>query len=153
MLVRIARQSHLGDPEGCATILGLLATSRLLHDHLQGVLSELGLSEIKLTTLVGLYAVDPEPATTADLAANSQISRATLSGVVTTLRARGWIIREAAPSNRRLRHIRLTDKGRAIVEKAVRPFLDAVNKCALVLTSEERDAATHLCTRLNAHFQ
>ncbi|HEY9247948.1 MAG TPA: MarR family transcriptional regulator [Rariglobus sp.] len=153
MLVRIARQSRIGDPEACATVLTLLSTSRLLHNHFQRVLAQLDLSEVKLTTLVSLYALDPEPSTPADLAVHSQVSRATMTETLEALRVRNWIVRERGRADRRVILIHLTDEGRALVERAVRPFLATVNLCAQALTRDERAAAVRICTHLNRFFQ
>jgi DNA-binding MarR family transcriptional regulator len=153
MLVRIARQSHLGDPEACTTVLALLSTSRLLHQHFQRVLAQLELSEVKLTTLVSLYALDPEPSTPADLAFHSQVSRATMTDTLEAMCDRNWIVRERARTDRRMLYIHLTDAGRTLVEQAVIPFLTTVNLCAQVLTRNERAAALRICTHLNGYFQ
>lgn len=153
MLVRIARQSHLGDPDACATVLGLLFTSRLLHQHFQRALAQLDLSVVRLTTLVSLYALDPEPSTPADLAFHSQVSRATMTATLESMRLRNWIVRDRAQNDRRVLHIHLTDEGRTLVEQAVRPFLSTVNLCAQVLTPHERTTAIRICTHLNSYFQ
>ncbi|HEY9250626.1 MAG TPA: MarR family transcriptional regulator [Rariglobus sp.] len=153
MLVRIARQSRLGDPEACASVLAMLSTSRLLHQHFQHVLAQLDLSEVKLTTLVSLYALDPEPSTPADLAIHSQVSRATMTETLETMRLRNWIVRDRAKNDRRVLHIHLTDEGRTLVEHAVIPFLSTVNLCAQVMTRDERTTAIRICTHLNRYFQ
>ena len=153
MLVRIARQSHLGDPEGCAAILNMLATSRLVRGHLHSVLQHLGLTEAKLATLVTLYALDPEPASPADLSVQTQVSRASMTELIETLHARSWITRKPSPSDRRTQHLRLTEKGRTFVESAVRPFLIAVGHCADVLTPAEYHLITQTCARLCTHLK
>lgn len=153
MLVRIARQNHLGDPDACAAVLAMLSTSRLLHQHFQRALAQLELSEVRLTTLVSLYALDPEPSTPADLAFHSQVSRATMTDTLEAMRLRNWIVRARAPDDRRVLHIHLTDEGRTLVERAVRPFLSTVNLCAQVLTRDERTTTVRICTHLNRYFQ
>lgn len=153
MLVRIARQSHLGDPDACATVLAMLFTSRLLHQHFQRALARLDLSEVKLTTLVSLYAIDPEPSTPADLALHSQVSRATMTDTLEGMRRRNWIVRDRAQNDRRVLHIHLTDEGRTLVERAVSPFLSTVNLCAQVMTRDERTTAIRICNHLNRYFQ
>jgi len=153
MLVRIARQNRLGDPDACATVLAMLFTSRLLHQHFQRALARLDLSEVKLTTLVSLYAIDPEPSTPADLALQSQVSRAAMTDTLETMRLRNWIVRDPAQNDRRVLHIHLTDEGRALVERAVIPFLSTVNLCAQVLTRDEHATAISICAHLNAYFR
>ena len=153
MLVRIARQSHLGDPDGCASILALLSASRLLRGHLNRVLAEFGLNEARLSALVTLYALDPEPSTPADLALQSHVSRATMTDTLVALDASGWIRRNRVEADRRTLHIRLTTAGRAVVKNVVRPFLTAVSNCADTLSVDERHAVTRACARLCETFQ
>lgn len=153
MLVRITRQSQLGDPEACAAILALLSASRQLHNHLHRVLARLDLSEVKLTTLVSLYAIDPEPSTPADLALHAQVSRATMTDTLEALHTRNWIVRDRTRSDRRVLHIHLTDEGRALIERTVRPFLTTLNQCAQALPPEERSVATLISAHLTAFCQ
>ncbi|MCX6956793.1 MAG: MarR family transcriptional regulator [Verrucomicrobia bacterium] len=153
MLLRIARQSRLGDPEGCAAILTLLATGRVVRAHLQHVLGQLGLNEIKFSTLITLYALDPDPSTPAELALQSRVSRAAMSDTLEALRGGGWVDRERSTSDRRTLHIRLTARGRDLIETAVRPFLAAVGRCAEALTAAERRSLTRTCGHLTALFQ
>ena len=153
MLTRIARQSRIGDPDGCAAIFALLTTSRMVRGHLQKALTLLGLSEIKFFTLISLYACDPDPCTPAELARQSRVSRATMSDTIEALRDRGWIDRVSSESDRRKRHIRLTPPGRSTVERAVRPFLTLIGRCSATLTSAEHRALTRSCAQLCDHFQ
>lgn len=153
MLVRIARQSHLGDPEGCAAILALLTATRLVRGHLNRVLAQAGLNEAKLSALVTLYALDPEPSTPADLALQSQVSRTTMTDTLDALHSGGWINRERGEADRRTLHIQLTTTGRTLVENAVRPFLTAVGNCAATLSVAERRSVTSACVHLCDHFQ
>lgn len=153
MLVRIARQSQLSDPEGCATLLTMLTTMRLLRLHLQRVLTPLKLSEVKFTTLVSLYALDPIPSSPSDLAFHAQVSRAAMTDALEGMRVRGWIARERSRDDRRMTLVHLTAAGRDLVEKAVRPFLAALGRCSEALSSDERKTIVHACAHLDAHFQ
>lgn len=148
MLVRISGQCHLGDPDACATLLGIIQTNRLIHQYLQGVLAGLGLTELKFITLVGLYAIDPEPATPALLADQAQVSRSAMTDTLDAMLAKNWILRAKATGDRRMIHIRLTELGRDIVEHASHPFLSAVDHCARSLTRAEREVARRVCARL-----
>lgn len=153
MLVRIARQSQLGDAEGCATLLTMLASMRLLRLHLQRVLAPLKLSEVKLATLISLYALDPVPSSASDLAYHAQVSRATMTDTLELMRAHGWVARERSSEDRRKMRVMLTTAGRELVEQAVRPFLAALGRCSEFINPRERDTILHACARLDAHLQ
>lgn len=153
MLVRIARHSRIGNPEGCAALLMLLSASRLLRNELHRVLTGLGLSQIRFAALVSLYASDPDPCTPADLAYHVQVSRATMADILDEMCRRGWITRKRVRTDRRSRHICLTDDGRTLFEHAVQPFLSAVSRCAEVLDVEEREAVGRASSQIHSYFQ
>jgi DNA-binding MarR family transcriptional regulator len=54
---------------------------------------------------------------TRHVAESAAISKATLTGVVKTLEARGWMVRETDGNDRRLVHLRLTPAGVALMEE------------------------------------
>lgn len=153
MLLRITRQSRLGDPEACAAILALLATGKLLRANFHALLAKLGLTEAKFTTLITLYALDPEPSTPADLAAQVRVSRAAMTEALEGLHARGLVRRERGERDRRTFAILLTDAGRTLTEKSVRPFLGAISRCADSLSATERAAMAGACDHLFIHFR
>ena len=149
MLVKVARHSQIGDPEGCATLLALLATGRSLRAHLQQVLAGLNLSEAKFSVLVSLYAADPAPLAPADLAQQSGISRATITDALGGLCADRSIQREPASTDRRAFVIRLTDHGRTVTEDAIRPFLTAIATCSDALSLSEQQAVKKVCAHVD----
>jgi len=152
MLVRIARHSDIGDPDGCAAILALLATGRSLRAHLQRVLTSLDLSEVKFAVLVSLYAQDPAPCSLSELSAQAEVSRASLRTTLDALSAGGWIETASPSASASVRpsaqRISLTPRGRTLTEKTVRPFLTAVARCGEVLSASERQAVTRSCNLL-----
>lgn len=152
MLERIARQSGLGNPDGFLALLALISTGKLLRSHLQRVLTGLGLNEIKFSTLVTLYSLDPDPSTPAELALQSRVSRAAMTDTLESLRGLGWVDRERSSTDRRTLLIRLTARGRTVVERAVRPFLAALAGCSESLTAAELRALTRTCARVCGHF-
>ena len=153
MLVRIARHSAIGDPEGCAAVLALLATGRSLRTHLQRVLTSVNLSECKFAILVSLYARDPDPCSPGELSAQTGLGRATLRAALDALATGGWIEKHPAPGNlRRPELAALTPRGRTLTEKTVRPFLTAVAHCGEVLSASERQSVTAACNLLHDHL-
>ena len=55
-------------------------------------------------------------------AESAGISKATLTGVVKTLEARGWITRETSETDRRLVNLRLTESGRSVMQELYPAF-------------------------------
>lgn len=153
MLLRIFRQSGLGDPDGCSAVLSLIAISKLLRSHMREVLTRFDLSEVKLITLICLYAEEPSPCTPAGLARHAQVSRATMSATLDGMVRRGWLHRERGAQDRRTLEIRLTLSGRSLVEESVMPFLGAIARCAEALTREEWATLSQSCDHLRKHLR
>jgi MarR family transcriptional regulator, organic hydroperoxide resistance regulator len=59
---------------------------------------------------------------TRHVAESAAISKATLTGVVRTLESRGWIVRVADTTDRRLVHLQLTEAGVALMESLYPQF-------------------------------
>lgn len=152
MLMRIFRQSHLGDPEGCAAVLSLIAISKLLRANMRDVLTRFELSEVKLSVLICLYAEEPEPCTPAVLAQHVQVTRATMSTTIDGMCRRGWLDRQRGRDDRRTVLVSLTVAGRELVEKSVIPFLTAVARSSEALTLEERRTLSITCAHLFEHL-
>lgn len=99
--------------------------------------------DLSWTGFVVLWCVwiygEPE---TRDVAEGAGISKATLSGVVKTLSARGWLERSQATSDKRLAHLRLTPSGTALMEELFPEFNAAEEQLLADLSDEETAALT-----------
>jgi DNA-binding MarR family transcriptional regulator len=147
MLVRIARHSRIGDPQGCAAVFALLETGRQLRSHLHKILARHQLSEDAFSILVSLYAIDPAPTSSAELAADAEISTEVLGCTMDSLSESRLIVREesARPG---AGQINLTDRGRGLTEEAVRPFLEAVARCSDALSPGQTRTLQQACVNL-----
>lgn len=147
MLVRIARHSRIGDPQGCAAVLALLETGRQLRSHLHTILARHRLAEDGFSILVSLYAIDPTPTSPAELIADGQIETGVFNSTMDALSDGGWIIREGATFSS-LDQIQLTNRGRSLTEEAVRPFLEAVARCSDALSPGQTRTLEKACVNL-----
>lgn len=147
MLVRIARHSRIGDPQGCAAVFALLETGRQLRAHLQEILARHQLTEDGFGILVSLYAIDPAPTSSTGLAADAEISTKLIGLSLDALSHGGWITQDESPLSGSLQ-IQLTDRGRSLTEEAVRPFLEAVARCSDSLSPGQTRTLEKVCTNL-----
>lgn len=147
MLVRIARHSRIGDPQGCAAVFALLETGRQLRAHLREILARHQLTEDDFGILVSLYAIDPAATSPAELAVDTEISTKLLGLALDSLSHAGWITREESPLSGSLQ-IQLTDLGRSLTEEAVRPFLEAVARCSDSLSPGQTRTLEKACVNL-----
>ncbi len=104
--------------------------------------------ELTWTGFVVLWVVwiwdDIETRHAADSAA---ISKATLTGVVKTLEGRGWLTRETDGEDRRRVRLRLTDDGRAVMQRLYPQFNAAE---AHVVGALSKRSVTELARNLRA---
>jgi DNA-binding MarR family transcriptional regulator len=78
-----------------------------------------------------------EPIETRAIASEGGFSKATLTGVLTTLEARDFVTREKSPLDGRLVLVRLTDSGRELMENLFPKFNAMEEQIVSGLTAEE----------------
>lgn len=149
-LLRIARQSGVAEPMACASSLTLLITSRAVNHCLHRVLKPLGLSEGRFVALVTLYALDPMPTSSADLAYHTEITRPAMTGLLDTMEERGWIHRKhRVNADRRFSCVSLTDSGREVTTFAIQRFL----KSAAEISEDLKPTQHKLFDKICAQFR
>ena len=82
------------------------------------------------------------------LAETMEVDRSTIVKVVDRLQARGLIVREPSPTDKRSHCLRLTDKGRAAIRRLETLVLRHEDEFTKVLTAEERRFLVRLLMRL-----
>lgn len=103
------------DFSAMAVVSNLFRASNAVRNHLERtVLAEHNLSWTGFVVLWVTWIW--EPIETREIAAESGISKATLTGVLTTLERRGWLAREKSAADGRLVLVRMTSTGRALME-------------------------------------
>lgn len=110
-------------------------STRVIHDLDTSVHRPLGLSIAGFRALFTIWTLgEMEPSR---LALLSGVSRAAISGTVTTLESSGFIEKSRDQPDRRLITIRLTDDGAAVVEAAYRAQNRREQELFAALESEE----------------
>ncbi len=94
-----------------------------------------GLSECRLWILYTLEA-SPEPVTQTELCDYLSLSKQTVNSGLKQLEQEGYICLSDGPGRRKYLH--LTDVGRALAERTVRPILAAEERAFLGLAEAER---------------
>jgi MarR family transcriptional regulator, lower aerobic nicotinate degradation pathway regulator len=123
---------------------------RRLHQISVGIflqqVGELGITPVQFGAL---QSVSNQPGIDQrSLARSLALDTSTTGGVVDRLEARGWLQRRAAPDDRRIRQLVLTDAGQAALEE-VRPAMERAQEQILApLTERQRIDFMRMLQRL-----
>jgi DNA-binding MarR family transcriptional regulator len=129
-------QSKIGDLqldfEAMAVCSNLFRAANAVRNHLEGTV--LQPHDLTWTAFVVLWVTWIwEPIETREIAAEAGFSKATLSGVLTTLEGRGLVTRSRDKSDGRLVLVELTPSGRRLMKRLFPEF-----------NTEERHVSRHL---------
>ena len=153
LLLGIARQSGIGDSDSCRIILSILSASRAVRRALGRELHHgLGFQDhsgSRCVTLLALYALDPLPATAADLTYHAEVSRASMTDILKTLEHHRLITRVAA-SRDRDRPIHLTERGRQAAVFAVHRFLQLASNLLGDIGAPNGNATVETCEQVES---
>ena len=138
------------EPSAIESFLHLLRTADLVSDDRDGFLARHHLSPGRFTVLMLLNHPGEETITPADLAAKVGVARATITGLIDTLEKDGLVVREADVHDRRTIHLRLTPRGRALVEEVFPPWCESVSRMMQPLTEPERRQLVQLLQKIQA---
>lgn len=109
------------DYAAMAVTSNLFRAANAVRNHLER--SVLAQHNLSWTGFVVLWvAWIWEPIETRQIALEGGFSKATLTGVLTTLQDRGWVTRERSQADGRLVLVRLTDDGRAMMAELFPEF-------------------------------
>lgn len=100
--------------------------ARLRRQLFDAEMKPLGLTRSQCWVLAHLGHHDEHGLTQSQIAAALDVGKVTLGGLVDRLEARGLVRRELSPTDRRVRYVRLTVKGRRAVAttQVMRPLVD-----------------------------
>lgn len=124
------------DTEAMHAVSGIHRAATASRHHMTN--SVLRPHDLSWTGFVVLWSVwifgTPE---TREVAQSAGISKATLSGVVKTLAARGWLERTQSTQDKRFAHLNLTPSGDALMEELFPQFNAGEQQLVADLTPEE----------------
>ncbi|AIT60906.1 MarR family winged helix-turn-helix transcriptional regulator [Corynebacterium doosanense] len=143
------------NPEQTRTWLALWSVSEWMSTRLDEQLKrDEGVGHTDYFPLAQISMAPGEQLTMTELAGLSNMSPSRLSHVVSRLEDRGWVKREASPTDRRTNIARLTDAGRHFVQRAAPGHVEHVRSLIFDgLTDEENrqlgDLLTKVMVRIN----
>jgi DNA-binding MarR family transcriptional regulator len=153
LLLGVAQQSGIGDPESCRIILSIFDASRAVRRALCRDLDyEFGFhdnSGVGFLTLVTLYALSPLPATATDLAYHAEVDRTSMADIINALEQRRLVTRYA-DGRGRITRIELTDRGQQAAVLAVHRFLKVASTLAGNIGSPDAKSTVEVCEQVES---
>ncbi|HZL47003.1 MAG TPA: MarR family transcriptional regulator [Opitutaceae bacterium] len=136
------------DPSATEAFLHLMRTTTDVSAVFDAIHASHNISQGRLVVLM-LLSHDPQrPANPADLADRSNVTRATMTGLIDTLERDGFVKREHAPDDRRMMSLRLTDEGRAFLDKILPEYFRRIAALMSRLTEGERKTLVALMGKI-----
>jgi DNA-binding MarR family transcriptional regulator len=148
-----ARRPDL-DLESAAIVLRIDRADRHLQAAVEATLQGLGLSRWRFSVLSALRRADPQRGLRpGDLLRDTLSTTGAMTNRLDRLEEEGLVERVADGTDRRAVLVRLTDAGRALVDRAVVTHLENEAELVAHLDAVERDQLTGLLRRLLVRYE
>jgi len=140
------------DYSAMAVASNLFRAANAVRNHFERtVLSENNLSWTAFVVLWVTWIW--EPIETRQIALEGGFSKATLTGVLSTLEGRGWLVRERSVSDGRLVVVQLTDAGRTLMQTLFPAFNLQEQHIASPIDPARRDELAEMLRLVTAHVE
>jgi MarR family transcriptional regulator, 2-MHQ and catechol-resistance regulon repressor len=137
------------DPLAHRALESLLRAEAAVRRRLAADLAREGLSGTGFSALVVLTTAGGEIELRA-LRRRLRTSKANATEVITTLEARGYVVRERLATDRRAASVRLTERGEELVDRLFPEHTRRVTQAFASLDEQEKRSLTALCRKLAA---
>jgi DNA-binding MarR family transcriptional regulator len=128
--------------------------SQKLGDRLHELRARQGLGRNEFDVLATIRrSGEPYTLSPKEISAAMMLSSGGLTGRLDKLEAAGFVERLPDPGDRRGLKVRMTDRGREVIEDSVRIGIAAQDEALSVLTAEERERLGALLKKLHAGFE
>jgi DNA-binding MarR family transcriptional regulator len=139
------------DPTAGEVFLHLVRTGHDVFAAEGAFLAQHQISQGRFTVLMLLRRSDDHPDlqnTPASLAEGSGVTRATMTGLIDTLEKDGLAVREPDPADRRTIRVRLTNKGRKLLDGILPDYFRHVSSLIAPLSENERKQFVRLLRKI-----
>ena len=153
-LLEAAQEYPELDPSACEAFLHLLRTGDEAFLYTEQNLTEHGISPGRFGVLMLLWGdcQDPEPnthgRTPAELADQSNVTRATMTGLIDTLERDGFVKRTADTADRRMMRVALTRKAEKFLERLLPGHFRRMAALINPLSQTERKTLVKLLNKI-----
>ena len=147
-LLKAAERYPELDPRAFEAFLHSLRTADAVSGREAEFLQQRGVSQSRFMVLMLLNRASETPSTPAELADETNVTRATMTGLVDTLEKDGLVARESSSSDRRTILVRLTEKGRTFLDSILPDYCRFVSEMMAPLSDAERKQFVRLLQKL-----
>jgi len=131
------------------TVLNIVRTATLLSQLGAVLFRQFDLTEAQFNVLFALKFKEQEW-TQSDLGKRLVVTRASITSVLDKLEEKKLVRREAVQNNRRIYHVNLTPKGRALVDKVEPLYRESIYEMLADFGEEDCRALIHSLERVRA---
>jgi DNA-binding MarR family transcriptional regulator len=153
-LKRLAERFPQLDLSAIQTCIGMLHLAHELTGAYDAHLARYGLSMGRFIVLIRLFTSEETEGgtglTPAELAESSCVSRATMTGLLDTLEKDELISRQDHPEDRRMYTVRLTSKGRTLLNGMLPDHYGRISALMAPLSDAERATFQDLMTKVTS---
>lgn len=137
------------DPSALKTCAVLLRTGSDLLTAFETILGRHDLSQGRFLTLIVMNREPDEEINPSSLAEKVGVTRATMTGLLDGLERKGLVKRITYPKDRRKIGVRLTGKGRHVLDDMLPDYYSHIGKLMAYLTQNERQNLVSLLGKVN----
>ncbi len=147
-LLKAADEFPTLNPSAFEAFLNLLRTGDDVSGAEHRFLATHHISPGRFTVLMLLHRACGQSCTPAGLADESNVTRATITGLIDTLERDGFVARNADPDDRRIIHVVLTGAGRAFIGKMLPDYFRCVSAIIEPLDASEQRTLVQLLQKI-----
>jgi len=140
------------NPTTCAIYFNILWMGDVLARAGAEFLSQYGLNQARLVILMLLEEAADAGLRSSQLAEETNVSRATMTGLLDTLARADLITRSQEPGDRRATQVTITQKGRELLKEAGPACLNWASQKLSVLDEKEQDQLNGILSKIQQSF-
>lgn len=131
-------------------VLSIVRTGSILTNAGEQLFRRFDLTEAQFNVLFSLK-YNPRNVTQSDLGRRLVVTRASITSVLDRLESKGLVAREDVPDNRRIYHVVLTEKGRALIDEVEPLYRQRIYETMQGISDRECRELIALLDRVRSH--
>ncbi|NUM55577.1 MAG: MarR family transcriptional regulator [Candidatus Hydrogenedentes bacterium] len=131
-------------------VLSIVRTGSVLTNVGEQLFREFDLTEAQFNVLFSLK-YNPHNVTQSDLGKRLVVTRASITSVLDRLEGKGLVARVDVPNNRRIYHVELTEKGKALIDEVEPLYREKIREAMQGLSERDCRDLIAVLERVRSH--